>query len=380
MTDGRYLLRALAAGVFLFAAVAGCNDKAADGKTNKDQVGEQAKPVQSPADVIVAAVDDDLLRLSDVEAEIGLQISLARMRNKNITARNLDQIATRYRNSVPGAFVRERLLREYAREAGLQLSTDEIRQYEQKMARTFRKPTFESLKTSLSAEQQTLLTNGVVRLLTMQAAMRDIVKKASVEVPDEDVTKAIERFARKNEIASQTNALAWAQASNVWHRIKSGDMTFAEAAADFSQEDGEGVSGGIWGEFDSMKLAESEPNLVSRLASMKQGDFTEPMECDNGVCIVRIDKQSPWSQKDDADGESDAAGQNTVASARMNLALSRIFFKLAVLWEIPSRDEMRKIIREANQDNAVKKKIEELGRRHVIKGPGIASQTQHKGG
>ena len=346
-------LRALAIGLILVALV-GCGEKPADEKPVAQNGGTEKANRQSAADTVVAAVDDDVLRVKDIDAEIGLQLSLARMRKRNITAQEMDSIAAKFRKVVARAFVEERLLRGYARQAGLTLSDDDVRRYEQKVARTFGKPTFERLKEGLPTAQQVLLTNGVVRTLMIQAAKRDILKKAAVQVSDEEVSKAIGRYEHLNEVAAKTNALVWAQASNVWHRITAGELTLAEAASDYSQLESESVSGGVWGEFDRERLAESEPELVERIGRMQQGEVSEPIESDNGVCIVRLDKVDP-------------------------LRLSRVFFKLGMVWEIPKREEMQKVIKEANEDLAIGRKIAELGRMHSIKGLDV-STLQPPGG
>lgn len=148
-------------------------------------------------------------------------------------------------------------------------------------------------------------------------ATNDILKTHPVVVTDGQVRARLQEIADYNVRARATNAVVFAQATNVWRQIADKRISFEDAAKKYS-EDAYIADGCEWGLFTRDQLSD-ETELLKALPSLKVGDVTPPIESDGGLAILRMD-------------ESDTPE---------NVALSRVFFRLPMYFTEESPAEAR---------------------------------------
>lgn len=345
----------------LFACLAtGCGKNAEDAGSKASP-----EPAKGPVNTTVVSFDQEKLFLSDVNEEIALRQDMARIANPRVRQDALDKIMRDIYATAGKYYVSIRVAAEYCANEGISIDAATRHDYENKLAKTFKVKSTSAIKEKLSPRQQALLDKDIDDLLLVQLARNDARKKAACCVTDEKVDDAIARYRRANEIAAQTNLLVYAHATNIWNRLVSRELTFEEAAADYSEIEDESGDFGDWGTFSASAFNnDGDRSFYKLLKTMKVGTFTPPVEVDNGLCIVRLDgvaasssANAPEPSEQPEEGNSPLMG---------DVKLSRIFFRLPVIWNIPPREEMRKIISEAETEESVKKIFAEIASRHTI--------------
>jgi len=175
---------------------------------------------------------------------------------------------------------------------------------------------------------------------TYRTVTNHLLSTHPIEITDAMVNDRISAIRRENESRLATNAWVYARATNVWRKITSHEMTFEQAATNYSQ-DVYLAMGCEWGSFTRENLAE-DPAVLALLPSLKAGDITPPVESDYGLAILRLD-------------EIDEDGRYT---------FSRVFFRLPIIFDIDSPEEARAYLHQkAERDlihsemNAIKSKL-----------------------
>lgn len=317
--------------------ISGCGNES-DAKSFKEKSSATTASNPKISDKVVISVDGEVLRQSGIDRMVALTQKLASMRKRKMAKGELDRIGRRAATEATPFFVQERLYSKYLQANGLSVSSNSIVKYQKRMAKSFRAKNIEALKKRLSKDESKLLDEINIGRLTIMEAKKHIVAKAAIKVSAEEIDKVINGIKRANEVAMATNRLVYAHATNVWNQIKSRKFTFEEAVSDFSEE--EVLSeGGEWGMF-SKDMLKDEVQLLKILESAKAGDITPPIESDNGLAIIKI---SSLPTDEDA-----------------NYHIARIFFRLPLMYEEPSRSEVGQGLKKREEEKAVSDKFKEL--------------------
>lgn len=161
-----------------------------------------------------------------------------------------------------------------------------------------------------------------------------VLREHPIEVTDEEVAHRLAQIEAYNQRAAATNALVYAQASNVWQQVVAATNRFEELAAQFSQD--EYIAQGCeWGMFTQDQLRD-ETMLKECLQKMKVGDLTPPIESDGGLAIVRLDPSD------------DSA----------NITLSRIFFRLPMFYDAEKPAEAKAELLRQRQSQLIRETID----------------------
>lgn len=319
--------------------------------------------------VPLATFDKKSLTVFDVDNDVRLRQHLARLRSPKITEEALDTLEQRIRASAVDHFIKVNLSTAYLADHQLSIPEPAYNAYYKKLAKTYSVKDVDELKSRLQPEQVKLFDEGIHDVLALQTAAKDIEKNAAITISDAAVDKAIARYESMNKTAATTNAMVYARATNIWHRLQSGNVTFEECATDFTELEQEVGCEGEWGMFSWGQLRSEQP-LRKCLKTMKAGDFTPPIECDNGLCIVKLKAVSRTgeSPKNPEAPDDDKAGADDEADdySDCDYELSRIFLRLAVVWEIPAKEEMRQIIYDAELQRKIDAEYKALGAKHKI--------------
>ena len=154
-------------------------------------------------------------------------------------------------------------------------------------------------------------------------------------VTPEVIAAELKRIDDFNVKMTATNALIFARATNVWNRLRSGE-DFRLVAAECSDIKAERKDKGEWAKLDWQQMA-GDAELIKYARKLNPGEFSPPIEADNGLMILRVDK------KDEKE-----------------CTMSRIFFQLYMLCAVPTKEALEARIKEDYAKRLFQEKYEVL--------------------
>ena len=191
------------------------------------------------------------------------------------------------------------------------------------------------------------------------------VKKAFVgdvgEVTEEEIARRYQEIDNYNRVAQATNDFVYATATNVWNQL-CGGANFVEMVKKYSQS--YDLDDGIWGTFGYNDLKKQGDDLANAVAALKVGDFTAPTEGDGGLMILTLLEMS-----EAADGGVNKVANAPVVSRNNLYKLRRIYFKLPVLFQIPEKDHLVKVLKEIRENERLKAAMDKLRKSESITMP-----------
>lgn len=320
------------------------------GRAQSQVEGTQTKQSKNNAPSFLVKVGDKVLNKSDVEAEQQLRCALEKIRRPKIQIAYLEKIKERISATSVKYFISSSLFQFYCQENSLNIDSGCRRRYEQKVARSYKVKDIATLKKKIPGNLQYLFDEGIERSLVIDLAKSHILKTADISVSDKEVNDAISRYEKINQTASLTNSIVYAHASNVWQRITAKELTFKEAAYDYSEIADEAAVYGLWGGFKVTQFDDEEERAFrSWLATAPVGTFSPPMVVDGGLCIVKIDSLTKGNVPEQDE-----------------FTISRIYFRLPVIWDIPDKKELARVITEAKEKRAIESALSEVAKRHKV--------------
>lgn len=359
------------------ALMAGCNQKETKVNSLSDE-GTQTNETSSLKDIektettsskernddkVIVEINREKLTYKDIQQDIELRIAMLKIRAPKINKQVIDKARKDLLRGAPRHFVQVVISKYYVLDNGIQIDDNLRAAQEKEIAKSFRQPNVDALKKHLSPEQVALFEKNLEDELYIVAAKKHIIEEANIDIGDDLVRANLDRISRMNEIAIATNKIAWANASNVWQKIESKTITFEEAQEDYNEAPNDDMRGG-WATVRLVDLTD-EPALRKALVKMKKGEYTPPIECDNGICIVKLESTRSANNPDDQNDEEPEDAEID-DDPLLEYDLKRIFFRLAQEWEVPEFEEARRGIKEAAENKALVAKFAELSRKYNI--------------
>lgn len=341
-------------------AAAGCSREApgaADTGASDKREAAESRPAEkkAPADGAggtIARVDDAVLDRAGLEAQIALRGELMKIRRGRFGEKDAAALRERLTKTAADRFIKRELLVKYARLNGIALEESELAKFRADAAKAHKRKSYDELRKRLAARSAALLddeTAADALAKKAEAAIRGGIDKT---ISEAEIAKIYGNIDAINSVAAQTNALVYAQATNVYLKIKSGRLLFEEAVEDYSEAE-EATSDGAWNEFLLSELRD-EAELVKLLPGMSPGDITPPIESDNGLAILKLSSTGEFTGKD---GEK-----------QPTYRLARIFFRLPLFYEKPAREELEKAILEKRANEALQAALKKTGDASRIEG------------
>ena len=161
------------------------------------------------------------------------------------------------------------------------------------------------------------------------------VSENPTNLPPDYAAKKIERIKLHNTKMDLTNAVVYARATNVWQKLVAG-ADFGDMAAQWSEVKAERDDRGEWGALDWPQI-EPDPLLYKYAKSLEIGKFSPPIEADNTLMILRVDKRD-----------------------EKECTMSRIAFLLPLYWKVPTEAEVLEAVRKDHAKRVCKAKFAEL--------------------
>lgn len=270
------------------------------------QIAENPNWATVSNDVAAITVNGKPLLKSQILQSIQLRQHLEQLRKKNIKPMTLKRIANDMKRRAVAAFVNVEIYSAYATEHGITLDEALVASNRQMCAKSCRLPSFDALCKKLGAAEAAALDREIRTSLLVHQAKEAIVRAANLTVTPEEVKAMQTRFQAVHDASVATNAVIYATASNVYHRIRAHEITFEEAVQDFNQ-DTDMEEDGAWCTVRLSQL-EDEPLLAAHLRAAKAGDVLPPLEIDNALCIVKVGAKRAVKpeQEEDSDDSSEA--------------------------------------------------------------------------
>ena len=168
------------------------------------------------------------------------------------------------------------------------------------------------------------------------------------EVTDDEIEEFITDQEMVAKVAEQLDKTGKANAEKAWKRLNAGEKW--ETVAKECSED-KLVSPGNESFKDDWATVDKEglgyPELAIALKTLKKGDYSKPLDVDEGLIIVKVLDEHPGKK----------------------YTLARMLFRMAEPVTIPSREEARVEVRQRKADRSREKFIKELRAKAVVTYP-----------
>lgn len=317
--------------------------------------GKQPPPAFEalPKSAVIVSVDGKELTKADVlhRAKVFMTLSMNKSRRTRI-GRSEQRIFRSMCANGQDAFLDRLVAQRYAVDHKVQSTTDLVSRVSRKIERQYgvrskklkRWHNLGDLKYILGRNAP-ILDEEVRSRAEYIAVTNHILMTHPPVVTDEMITNRLQFIRALNDRAASTNALVYARATNVWQKIVGKELTFEQAATNFS-EDVYLDMGCEWGSFGLDQLAD-DPAVLEVLPKLKVGDITAPLPSDCGLAILRLD-----------DIEDDKT-----------YTFSRVFFRLPVFYETETFEQARETLLVAETKKIIERELEAVRRKMKIEYP-----------
>lgn len=270
-------------------------------------------------------------------------IALRTHRKPDLSVKDVEKFRSTLDRTLPSVFVKNAVIGDYAAKNGVTLSEDALAQHRELLFKSFK--TKKDRSYEAFAEALGDVTNVIDQMVREEALSAAVSKHLATvafptNIPMSYADEVIAEMEAHNRAMALTNQLAFARATNAWVRLKAGEPF--EKVADLCTElESERHERFEWGSFTLDDLAH-EPEVVKNLKTFKPGQFSGPMEADNGLMIMRFDKVEP-----------NDAGER-------EYTISRIFFKLPFYYSPAPKEKIVEAAYERYEKALFNQKLTEM--------------------
>ena len=322
--------------ILLSGFLSGCGDSPAQ------SAKPASKAAASGADAVLVRVGKHELRRGDLLRRVAMMGALQEYRNPRLSKAKLGKYRESLSKSFPGVFVQTAVLEDYAAAEKLTVTKEMVGEFEKNAFKRLKLKNDKTLKSYADlrkkiGEYGPELDAQVRAEALRQAVYNHFLELYPTNIPDSYVDDQLRRFESYNRSATLTNALIYAKATNVWEQLKKG-ADFGEMAVKYSDLEDERESKGEWGTLDRRQLNE-DPEILAWGLKLKPGEFSPPIEGDNGLMIMRLDERDEKCTE---------------------FAVTRIFFQLPQFYEPAPREEIKKAAYDKYGRELFVRKIAEL--------------------
>jgi len=323
-------------------------------KDVKELKTDYAKYTALKSEDVLIRIGTNTITRADLDRIVNLRAKVVKMTlpaQQQFNAINTSAIRMPLLARLPETYRMQTALLKWAAENDIKPTPEELATFQKGFLASCKKPNADFakfVKRNFTAEEIQTINERVHIEATCSKARKAYLAKNPDAIEKVDVDAYIKRVENYNNMASATNALIWAKATNVWNQIKSG-ADFAELVAEHSEDEGSSDDGGTWGVFRLSDLS-GDGNLAKIVSALDVGAVSAPVEADNGLNIVKL--------VDVVDERGEPVSGARIGDLRYELA--RIFFRLPEIYEIPARDEAARLIHEAATDRAARKFVQGL--------------------
>lgn len=328
--------------ILLAAMVLGCDSKKSESASGSDRTTLGARTYfQLPKDAVLVSVNGIKLTKGDLESRVGCQLALLKARGKAI--RDVEKARQRLLMTGIGQFTGEALLAEIGASGDAPVTAEERKGKLDEFAQRLSNVTnFEAVAGRLTADERKELRAEAGRQILAARGKAVLTKRNYKPIAADEVAKRRTYFQNYNRIATATNALIYAQATNVWKRLQSGE-SFESLYADL---DGKGITVDETPcEIKASDYADDK-TYHAVLTTTSVDVLVPPFEGDNGLLVLKMIDILP----------ADAS----VGRAEPAYVIQRVFFELPEFWEVQTDEELRADVETIHNREAFEKGWKDL--------------------
>ena len=301
---------------------------------------EQPKEVQSKVGVLLS-VGGRELTVSNLNDKIEMMVRIRSLADKPPSKKELKDWKATLKTTYPDVFIMQAVIADYAREKGISIDKATTAYYQKKAVRRLNSKkikNYKQLRKKLGSFAK-VLDERIVEEALLNEVRKHIAHANPTNFPPDYVKARCQERKDYNARMVLTNAVIYARATNVWEQLKSG-ADFGELAQKYTEIESEAKDKGELGVIGLQQI-QDEPKFAQVLRDLKVGEFSAPVEADNGVSIIRMDSKNV---------EKDEYG------------FSRIYFRLPMLAKVFDEKEMEKRLQKEYNERIVGEKIEQMVR------------------
>ena len=289
---------------------------------------------------ILISVDGSGLTKADVERQIALSTALLQFKGsvseKGLSERNRLAMARRIRDT----FVSQTLLLQCAELNDVAATSETHEEARNEIGATYGRlgmtNAYPAIVAALNDDLRALLEKNIQTAGKIYALIK-WVGKTKVTVTEADIDEIIRRTNEMQANSVKVLGEQRAKAQKAYERLIAGE-SFDTVAGDSELAD-EDEGSGAWGDFSISEFAQLCPELVGQVSQLKVGEFTKPVECADAIYIVELKEK---------------VGSGEISAVRLEperLTLRRIVFRLPVMYEPGSREEIREGLRDEKRSD-----------------------------
>lgn len=301
---------------------------------------EQAN-VEQPKVGVLLSVGGRELTVSNLNAKIEMMVRVRNLSSKPPSKRELKSWKANLKTTYPDVFIMQAVVSDYAREKGISIGKATTAYYQKKAVKRLNSKkirNYKQLRKKVGSFAK-LLDERIAEEALLNEVRKHIAYANPTNFPPDYVKARCQQLKDYNARMVLTNAVIYARATNVWEQLKGG-ADFGELAQKYTEIEAEVADKGELGVIGLQQI-QDEPKFAQVLRELKVGEFSAPVEADNGVSIIRMDSKNV---------EKDEYG------------ISRIYFRLPMLAKVFSEKEMEKQLRKEYNERIVGEKIEQMVR------------------
>lgn len=330
------------------AVIVGCTDSEnRSSATGDGGVEGQVKSTTNIVDYadlrdqdILISVDGSGLTKADVERQIALSTALLQFKGsvseKGLSERARLAMARRIRDT----FVSQTLLLQCAELNDVAVTSETHEEARNEIGATYGRlgmtNAYPAIVAALNDDLRALLEKNIQTAGKIYALIK-WVGKTKVTVTEADIDEIIRRTNEMQANSVKVLGEQRAKAQKAYERLIAGE-SFDTVAGDSELAD-EDEGSGAWGDFSISEFAQLCPELVGQVSQLKVGGFTKPVECADAIYIVELKEK---------------VGSGEISAVRLEperLTLRRIVFRLPVMYEPGSREEIREGLRDEKRSD-----------------------------
>ena len=317
----------------LAVALAGCSDNGQSAAESADDKTIVKKPAKNR---VVITVNGRELRQTNLAERVEMFVKVSTLANPKMTLNDLQRLRKKIKAIMPKMFKREVVFEDFLKSEKLTVAPETLEKAKKGIVASFKgRLTYDGLRRKVGPALAGILDGFAASQATEITVRRRILEKNPLELAPDYAEKQLALIAKYNAEMSLTNAIVYARATNTWEKLKSG-ADFRAVAREFSEVPREAREGGDWGTLGRQQL-EPDEDLAKWAQQLQPGEFSPPIEGDNGLMILRVDSKK---------GE--------------DYALSRIYFRLPMFKEVVSKEELLKLKKQQHDRAVLEKEIKAL--------------------
>ena len=243
------------------------------------------------ADDVILRVDGRSLDKRTLEREVDLQVALIRLFNPELTDQVAEKMKHRMFPSQQRQLMSKMLLLNAAENEGLQPDAADIELVKQDILCAYGRNSlmgFKAVEKRLSKDAGAALETKIKEDALVFAYFRKRAPEAFAFTDEEylAVSNHVNDLNRKSdELMQQQRKLA----QEVYGKLKKG-ADFATVAKEHSVTTKEDMDGYLWGEYAPSEIP--YPEVKAAVAGLKPGQFTAPLELEDGIHIIKLLKRT----------------------------------------------------------------------------------------